>query len=90
MARPLFSFILIAVLALATGCGAGEQVRAAKNALAASQAAYESCLKQHPADPSRCEALKRAYENDCLVYEEASKGGGGPTTTMFIEVGPGR
>ncbi len=89
MTKFLLSIFLMTALACTNSCGTGEQARAAKKALEASQRAYESCLKENPADPSRCEALKRVYETDCLVYQEASKGGG-PTTSLFIEMGPGK
>lgn len=89
MIRFLLSIFLMAALSFTNSCGTGEQARAAKNALEASKRAYERCLKEYPADPSRCEALKRVYETDCLVYQDASKGGG-PTTSLFIEMGTGK
>jgi len=88
MNKLLLALMLIAAMALMNSCGTGDQVRA-KNAMLTSMAAYARCLEQNPDDPSKCEALKRAYEADRRAYEEAGRGGG-PTITGFMEVGPGR
>lgn len=79
--------VLSAALAFSIGCATADQVRA-KNAMLASKAAYERCLQQNPADPSRCEALRKAYEADYQAYQEAKKEGG-PILTGFMEVGTG-
>ncbi|MGB8991425.1 MAG: hypothetical protein WCD80_05175 [Desulfobaccales bacterium] len=88
MHKFLLTILLIAALAFTDSCGTGDQVRA-KTAMEASQAAYEKCLQQNPDDASKCEPLKRAYEADCMAYQEASKRRG-PTTTIFMEMGPGK
>jgi hypothetical protein len=88
MNKILWAIMLIAALGFTNSCGTGDQARA-QNAMLTSMAAYARCLEQNPDDPSKCEALKRAYEADCRAYEEAGRGRG-PSTTMFMEVGPGR
>jgi hypothetical protein len=88
MHKLFLTMLLSAALALTPGCGTGDQVRA-KNAMLASMAAYAKCLEQNPADPAKCEALKRAYDADCLAYQEASQASR-PTATMYMEIGPGK
>jgi hypothetical protein len=88
MTKLLLALMLIAALALANSCATGDQARA-KNAMLASMAAYARCLEENPGDPSKCEALRKAYEADWRAYQEASHGGGA-TVTGFMEVGPGK
>jgi membrane-bound lytic murein transglycosylase len=85
MNKLLVAIVLSATLALTYCCASAQQVRA-KNAMLASMAAYERCLQQNPADPSKCEALKRVYEADYQAYQ-AAKQAGGPILTGFMEVG---
>jgi hypothetical protein len=87
MSQFFLAMLLTAAL-LTNSCATEEQVRA-KNAMEASRAAYDRCREQHPADPSKCESLKRVYEADAMAYRELGKGTG-PTTTIFMEVGPGK
>jgi hypothetical protein len=87
MSKLLLAMVLSAALAFSVGCATSDQVRA-KNDMLASMAAYAKCLEQNPADPSKCEALKRAYEADYRAYQAAQKGGG-PVLTGFMEVGTG-
>jgi hypothetical protein len=88
MSRLLAVIISLGLLAFTHGCGMGDKVRA-RNAMEASQAAYERCLAQHPDDPSQCEAWRRAYEAAYRAYQEAGTRGG-PIPTAFIEIGPKR
>ena len=67
-------FVVLAVaLALTSGCGVASKVNA-RNDMEASKMAYKRCLEQNPNDPSKCEALRRAYEADMQAYRETSKG----------------
>jgi len=85
MQKRLSVLVLVAALAFVTGCGSAALARAGKD-LENSQAAYERCRQQYPGDPSRCEALKRAYEADVETYQQASRAAT-PVTTGFIEFG---
>jgi hypothetical protein len=85
MNKLLMAMVVGAALAFAYGCATADQVRA-KNAMLASKAAYERCRQQNPADSSKCEALKKAYEADYQAYLEAEQAGG-PIITGFMEVG---
>jgi hypothetical protein len=87
MNKLLVAMVAGAALAFTNGCGGADQARA-KNAMLSSMAAYAECLKQHPDDPSQCEALRRAYEADYQAYQAAEQAGG-PVLTGFMEVGPG-
>ncbi len=87
MKKWLPVIISVVALALANGCGSTAKAEA-KRDLENSQAAYERCLQQNPGDPSKCEALKRAYEADVEAYREAGKATG-PTVTGFMEIGGG-
>ena len=86
--NQFFLAMMLTVALLINSCATEDQVRA-KTAMEASRAAYEKCREQNPADPSKCESLKRVYEADAMAYRELSKSTGA-TTTGFIEVGPGR
>lgn len=88
MHHQLLTMLLMIVLAFTHGCGTADKVRARKD-MENSQAVYKRCLEQYPDDPSRCEALRRAYEADVQAYSEASKGVSSPSSTIFIEYGPG-
>jgi hypothetical protein len=59
-----------------------------KNRYGNSKAVYERCLEQNSNDPSKCEALKRAYEADLKAYREECKSIPS-STTGFIEFGLG-
>jgi hypothetical protein len=85
MNKLLVAMVVSAALAFTNGCATADQVRA-KNAMLASMAAYAKCLEQNPADSSKCEALRRAYEADYQAYQEAEQEGG-PVLTGFMEVG---
>jgi hypothetical protein len=87
MARRSVSVILLVVLAFANSCGLADKAKA-RDDMENSRAAYEKCLQQYPEDPSKCEALKRAYEADFETYRQAGKAQS-PTVTGFIEFGPG-
>ncbi len=88
MNQLLVATVLSATLTFINGCATADQI-SAKNAMLASKAAYERCLEQNPAVPSKCEALRKAYEADYQAYQAAKKAGG-PILTGFIEVGPGK
>ncbi len=81
------AIIMVVALALANGCGGAAKAEAKKD-MENSKAACERCLRQNPGDPSKCEALRRAYEADVETYHEAGKATG-PTATGFIEFGGG-
>mgnify|MGYP001313214017 CR=1 FL=1 len=53
------------------GCGITAMVRA-RNDMEESKAAYKGCLLQHSQDPSKCEAVKQAFETDLAVYRATS------------------
>ena len=80
---------ILAIVALAStgGCGTGAKARAKEN-MENSKAAYEKCLQQYPDDPSRCEALKKAFEADWEAYRQAGTATA-PTVTGFFEFGLG-
>jgi hypothetical protein len=42
---------------------------AARDELVASQAAYQTCLKQNSEHPEKCEGLRRAFEADLKTFE---------------------
>ncbi|RJR43931.1 MAG: hypothetical protein C4567_04950 [Deltaproteobacteria bacterium] len=79
--------MLIIALAFAGGCGTTEKAKA-RSAMENFKAAYENCLRQYPDDPSRCEALKKAFEADWEAYRQAGKATA-PNITGFFEFGPG-
>ncbi len=85
MRRCFLSLVLTPALILVNGCGTGDNVRA-KNALEASRATYERCLEQNPSDHSKCESLKRKYEEDLRAYLEEGRRTS-PIVTGFIEFG---
>ena len=84
----LTALILAIALAFTIGCETTEKARARED-MENSRAAYERCLQQFLEDPSKCEALKRAYEADLYTYRQAGKATS-PTVTGFIELGPGK
>ncbi len=88
MNRWLAAIIVAVALPFAYGCGTTAQAEAKKE-MEQSRAAYERCRQQNPGDPSKCEALRKAYEADVQAYHEASKATG-PSATGFIEIGPGK
>ncbi len=61
MYKPLF--LILAISILFSGCGIAANIRA-RNDVENSKAEYKACLKQHPDDLSKCDALKKAYEAD--------------------------
>lgn len=73
MFKLLSTIILVISVALSNGCGIAAKVRA-RDDMEISKAAYKRCLEQNPDNPSKCEALKRAYEADLKAYRETSKG----------------
>jgi len=73
MLKMLSFIILIISVSFSNGCGIAAKVRA-RDDMEVSKAAYKKCLEQHPDDPSKCEALRRAYEADLKAYRETSKG----------------
>jgi hypothetical protein len=87
MKQWLVTIILVVNLAFANSCGTTAKAKARKD-MENSKAAYKKCLRQYPDDPSKCEALKRAYEEDLKTYYEASKAAS-PVVTGFFEFGPG-
>jgi membrane-bound lytic murein transglycosylase len=87
MKQWLLAIALVVVLAFANSCGTTAKARA-RNDMENSKATYEKCLRQNPDDPSKCEALKRAYEADFETYREASKAQS-PIFTGFFEFGLG-
>lgn len=40
----------------------------ARHEMEHSKTAYKQCLEEHPDDPDKCEALRRAYEADLKAY----------------------
>ncbi len=87
MKHGLVAILAIIALASAGGCGTGAKVKARED-MENSKAAYEKCLRQYPDDPSRCEALKKAFEADWEAYRQAGTATG-PTVTGFFEFGLG-
>ena len=87
MKKRLSAIILLLALAFANSCGTADKARAKKD-MENSRAAYEKSLQQYPDDPSKCEALKRAYEAGVETYHKASQEKS-PTVTGFMEFGPG-
>jgi hypothetical protein len=88
MKKRLAAIILLVALAFAAGCGSAAKAGAKKD-MENSKAAYEKCLGQNSDDPSKCEALRRAYEAGLETYRQAGKATS-PTVTGFIELGPGK
>ena len=66
--RKLFALIII--LVLGSGCGVVAMDRIGRE-MELSKATYKKCLEQNQNDPSKCEALRRAYEADLQAYREA-------------------
>ncbi len=83
MNNQLLAIILIVIIAFSNSCGIAAKVRA-RNDMEDSKAAYKRCLQQNPDDPSKCEALKRAFEADLKAYRETKKGVG-PGHTISID-----
>jgi len=77
MFKPLFFTLAVSIL-LFSGCGIAANIRA-RNDVENSKAEYKDCLKQHPDDLSKCDALKRAYEAD-LEYWRSRTGHSGTVT----------
>ena len=73
MNEKLLAIILMIALAFTNSCGIAAKVRA-RDDMEVSKAAYKRCLEQNPDDPSKCEALRRAYEADLKAYRETSRG----------------
>ena len=73
MNKLLLAIILIVIIAFSNSCGLAVIARA-RNDMEDSKAAYKRCLQQNPDDPSKCEALKRAFEADLKAYRETKKG----------------
>lgn len=59
--------LLVIVTAFSGGCGIAASIRL-RNDMESSKTAYKQCLKEHPDDPDKCEALRRAYEADLKAY----------------------
>lgn len=70
-------------LILLTGCGAARQMEAWED-LSKSKAAYKECLESARSTPSKCAALKEAYEADARTYDSTTPkiGGFNNTTTV--------
>ncbi len=81
MYKPLFFTLTVCILFF--GCGIAANIRA-RNDVENSKAEYKTCLKQHPDDLSKCDALKKAYEAD-LQYWRARTRIGEPSGTVTIE-----
>ncbi len=76
-------FVTLSVSILLSGCGLAADVQA-RNDVENSKAEYKACLKQHPDDLSKCDALKKAYEAD-LEYWRATVRRWQPSGTVTIE-----
>ena len=63
---------LLVALFVISGCGVVAMVQSNSD-LKDSKAAYKRCLEQNQDDPSKCEALKRAYHADLKEYQEQLK-----------------
>jgi hypothetical protein len=59
-------------LVCVNGCGAASNVRLSN--MESSKTAYMRCLEQNPDDPSKCAALRQAYEADLRAFRDTSKG----------------
>lgn len=86
MKTGLSAIVWVIALALAAGCGTTEKAGSRK-AMEDSLKAYEKCLEQNPADPSKCEALKRAFKTEYEAYRRAGSNYRGPIFTGFFEFG---
>jgi hypothetical protein len=53
----------VALLIGLSGCAIADHYQS-QSRMAKSQDAYRTCLVENTADPSRCEALRRFYEED--------------------------
>jgi outer membrane biogenesis lipoprotein LolB len=82
MDKSLFFTLAVSMLLLSS-CGIAANIRA-RNDVENSKAEYKDCLKQHPDDLSKCDALKKAYEAD-LEYWSARTRIGQPSGTLTIE-----
>jgi predicted small secreted protein len=66
----LITLILVVVTALSNGCVTAKAGQDMEN----SRIAYKKCLEEHPDDPDKCEALRRAFEADLNAYRATSPG----------------
>jgi hypothetical protein len=82
MHKNLF-FILTISICFFSGCGIAANIRA-RNDVENSKAEYKDCLKQHPDDLSKCDALKQAYETDFEYWRSRTRIGE-PSGTVTIE-----
>jgi hypothetical protein len=71
MPKKLMALGLLSVMVLLMGCGAAPRL---SSGLESSKAAYMRCLEQNPDDPSRCDALRQAYEADVRVFRNTRQG----------------
>ena len=65
MPQKLMALGLLLVMASLMGCGAATHM---SSGLESSKAAYMRCLERNPDDPSKCDALRQAYEADLRVF----------------------
>ena len=67
MNRRMLAICLLLTMAFSISCGVAARVKA-RNEMEDSKMAYKACLQQNLDDPSKCEALKRAYDADLKAY----------------------
>jgi hypothetical protein len=71
MHRKIMALGLLWVMASLNGCGAANL---GLRGLDSSKAAYMRCLEQNPEDPSKCDALRQAYEADLRAFHATTTG----------------
>jgi hypothetical protein len=70
MPKKLMALGLLPVMLSLLGCGGAPRL----SSLESSKTAYMRCLEQNPDDPSRCDALRQAYEADMRVFQNTRRG----------------
>jgi hypothetical protein len=69
--KKIMGIGLLFIMAFLTGCGAAAKIG---SRMESSKTAYQRCLEQNPDDPSRCAALRQAYEADLRAFRETTTG----------------
>lgn len=70
--QKLFMMLVVSLLlGLLNGCSS---TSLGLSGFESSKAAYQRCLEQNPDDPSKCEALRQAYEADLRALRDTSRG----------------
>lgn len=69
MWKALPSIALACALLALAGCGIADHYQA-QSRMDKSEDAYRKCLVDNTSDPSKCDTLKRFYEQDKADYEK--------------------